>query len=87
MERRGGRLSIDLVYAAPVIGASRAGRRRQPVRIALAVRESGRYVNTNTKVPLEEAASFTPLRDSDGIITPSWTFSPAAGARWPRPRR
>ena len=31
----------------------------------------GRYVNQNTKVPLEEAASFTPLHDSYGIITPS----------------
>jgi sulfane dehydrogenase subunit SoxC len=28
-------------------------------------------VNTNTKVPLEEAASMTPLHDTYGIITPS----------------
>ena len=30
-----------------------------------------RYVNLNTKVPLEEAASRTPLHDTYGIITPS----------------
>lgn len=32
---------------------------------------SARYFNQNTKVPLEEAASRTPLRDTYGIITPS----------------
>jgi|RhiMetdeSRZDD1v2_1073273.scaffolds.fasta_scaffold10338_13 sulfane dehydrogenase subunit SoxC len=32
---------------------------------------AARLVNTNTRVPLEEAASFTPLRDTYGIITPS----------------
>src|SRR5215813_13730062 len=30
-----------------------------------------RHVNTNTKVPLEEASSRTPLHDTYGIITPS----------------
>src|SRR5689334_44607 len=30
-----------------------------------------RYVNQNTKVPLEEASSRAPLHDSYGIITPS----------------
>jgi sulfane dehydrogenase subunit SoxC len=30
-----------------------------------------RYFDQNTKVPLEEAASFTPLHDAYGIITPS----------------
>jgi sulfane dehydrogenase subunit SoxC len=33
--------------------------------------KAGRYLNQNTKVPLEEAASFTPLHDTYGIITPS----------------
>jgi len=32
---------------------------------------AARYVNTNTKVPLEEAVSRTPLHDTYGIITPS----------------
>jgi len=32
---------------------------------------AGRYFNQNTKVPLEEAASRTPLHDTYGIITPS----------------
>ena len=45
---------------------------RQPLRIAIAVRENGsRYFNQNTKVPLEEASSRTPLHDTYGIITPS----------------
>jgi sulfane dehydrogenase subunit SoxC len=30
-----------------------------------------RHINTNTKVPLEEASSRTPLHDTYGIITPS----------------
>src|SRR5437773_8711296 len=30
-----------------------------------------RYFNQNTKVPLEEASSRTPLHDTYGIITPS----------------
>src|SRR5258708_3622052 len=30
-----------------------------------------RYFNQNTKTPLEEASSRTPLRDTYGIITPS----------------
>src|SRR5260370_36784810 len=33
--------------------------------------KTGRYVNQNTKVPLEEASSRTPLHDTYGIITPS----------------
>jgi sulfane dehydrogenase subunit SoxC len=33
--------------------------------------KTGRYVNQNTKVPLEESASRTPLHDTYGIITPS----------------
>ncbi|OLE85376.1 MAG: sulfite dehydrogenase [Acidobacteria bacterium 13_1_20CM_2_65_9] len=32
---------------------------------------AARHVNTNTKVPLEEASSGTPLHDTYGIITPS----------------
>jgi len=32
---------------------------------------ANRFFNQNTKVPLEEAASRTPLRDTYGIITPS----------------
>jgi len=33
--------------------------------------KAARQVNTNTKVPLEEASSRTPLHDTYGIITPS----------------
>jgi sulfane dehydrogenase subunit SoxC len=33
--------------------------------------KAARHVNTNTKVPLEEASSRTPLHDIYGIITPS----------------
>lgn len=33
--------------------------------------KSARYFNQNTKVPLEEASSRTPLHDTYGIITPS----------------
>jgi sulfane dehydrogenase subunit SoxC len=33
--------------------------------------QSTRFFNTNTKTPLEEAASRTPLQDSYGILTPS----------------
>jgi sulfane dehydrogenase subunit SoxC len=33
--------------------------------------KTARYVNQNTKVPLEEASSRTPLHDTYGIITPS----------------
>jgi hypothetical protein len=33
--------------------------------------KAARHVNTNTKVPLEEASSGTPLHDTYGIITPS----------------
>jgi sulfane dehydrogenase subunit SoxC len=33
--------------------------------------KAARHVNTNTKVPLEEASSRTPLHDTYGIITPS----------------
>src|SRR5262245_16135615 len=33
--------------------------------------KSGRYFNKDTKVPLEEASSRTPLHDTYGIITPS----------------
>jgi sulfane dehydrogenase subunit SoxC len=33
--------------------------------------KASRYVDVNTKVPLEEAASTTPLHDTYGIITPS----------------
>jgi len=33
--------------------------------------KTARHVNTNTKVPLEEASSRTPLHDTYGIITPS----------------
>jgi sulfane dehydrogenase subunit SoxC len=33
--------------------------------------KASRYVNQNTKVPLEEATSSTPLHDTFGIITPS----------------
>src|SRR5471030_491287 len=33
--------------------------------------KTARFVNQNTKVPLEEAASRTPLHDTYGIITPS----------------
>ena len=33
--------------------------------------KAARYVDVNTKVPLEEAASTTPLHDTYGIITPS----------------
>jgi len=33
--------------------------------------KAARHVNTNTRVPLEEASSRTPLHDTYGIITPS----------------
>ena len=33
--------------------------------------KSARFFNQNTKVPLEEASSRTPLHDTYGIITPS----------------
>src|SRR5436190_10261861 len=33
--------------------------------------KTSRYFNQNTKVPLEEAASRTPLHDTYGILTPS----------------
>jgi sulfane dehydrogenase subunit SoxC len=33
--------------------------------------KTARHINTNTKVPLEEASSRTPLHDTYGIITPS----------------
>jgi len=33
--------------------------------------KAARYFDQNTKVPLEEAASFTPLHETYGIITPS----------------
>src|SRR3954464_14134691 len=33
--------------------------------------KTARFFNQNTKVPLEEAASRTPLHDTYGIITPS----------------
>jgi sulfane dehydrogenase subunit SoxC len=33
--------------------------------------KSSRFFNQNTKAPLEEAASRTPLHDTYGIITPS----------------
>src|SRR5262245_39168063 len=33
--------------------------------------KTARYYNQNTKVPLEEASSRTPLHDTYGIITPS----------------
>src|SRR5471030_2136696 len=33
--------------------------------------KTGRYFNQNTKVPLEEASSRTPLHETYGIITPS----------------
>jgi len=33
--------------------------------------KAARYFNQNTKVPLEEASSRTPLHDTYGIITPS----------------
>src|SRR5690349_2323796 len=33
--------------------------------------KASRYFNQNTKVPLEEASSRTPLHDTYGIITPS----------------
>jgi sulfane dehydrogenase subunit SoxC len=36
-----------------------------------AFEKATRYFDQNTKVPLEEAASFTPLHDTYGIITPS----------------
>jgi sulfane dehydrogenase subunit SoxC len=36
-----------------------------------AFEKATRYFDENTKVPLEEAASFTPLHDTYGIITPS----------------
>jgi len=51
--------------------AATARRRRQPVRSPIEVREDARFFNQNTKVPLEEASSRTPLHDTYGIITPS----------------
>ena len=70
MERRPRRLPRE---GRPRQSPSRgAGGRRQPLRIAIASHEkTARFFNQNTKVPLEEASSRTPLHDTYGIITPS----------------
>jgi sulfane dehydrogenase subunit SoxC len=56
---------------APPAEPSALGAQVSPYGSRARFETASRFVNQNTKVPLEEAASRTPLHDTYGIITPS----------------
>jgi sulfane dehydrogenase subunit SoxC len=77
-------LRLGAAWSAALVacrsGSSGPGPAPEPRAIGAAVSPYGsrsrfektaRFLNQNTKVPLEEAASFTPLHETCGIITPS----------------
>src|SRR6478672_11747107 len=58
--------------AAPAAAEPRAlGAAVSPYGSRSKFEKTSRFFNQNTKVPLEEASSRTPLHDTYGIITPS----------------
>src|SRR5437016_13346659 len=69
--------SAAVVACRPKSGASPAAEPRalgnavSPYGSRSKFEKATRYFNQNTKVPLEEASSRTPLHDTYGIITPS----------------
>ena len=76
-------LGLGAAWSAALVACRVEGaRRRRPSRARWAPpsartdrgrgsRRRARFFNQNTKVPLEEASSRTPLHDTYGIITPS----------------
>src|SRR5262245_43076483 len=75
-------LSMGAAWSAALVACKSkvAPPTNEPRAIGAAVSQYGtrsrfenamRHVNTNTKVPLEEAASWTPLHRTYGIVTPS----------------
>src|SRR3954467_2301637 len=57
--------------AAPAAEPRALGAAVSPYGARSKFEKTARYYNQNTKVPLEEASSRTPLHDTYGIITPS----------------
>src|SRR5215213_7946775 len=74
-------LALGAAWSAAVVACrSKVGAPAEPRALGAAVSSYGsrskfektsRFFNQNTKVPLEEASSRTPLHDTYGIITPS----------------
>jgi sulfane dehydrogenase subunit SoxC len=73
-------LGLGAAWSAAVVACRTATPAPEPSALGAAVSPYGsrsrfekavRHVNQNTKVPLQEAASRTPLHDTYGIITPS----------------
>jgi sulfane dehydrogenase subunit SoxC len=58
-------------YGAPPAEPRSLGAAVSPYGSRSRFEKTARYFNQNTKVPLEEASSRTPLHDTYGIITPS----------------
>jgi len=57
--------------AAPPVEPKALGAAVSPYGSRSKYEKTARFFNQNTKVPLEEASSRTPLHDTYGIITPS----------------
>src|SRR6185503_11917330 len=69
---------------APALEASMLGATVSPYGSRSKFEKAVRHVNQNTKVPLQEASSRTPLHDTYGIILPHRCISNGITAVFPK---